>query len=270
MKEFNGQIMLHGKFDTAFTAGTNETILPTETQKNTMYALSKKYPVDPLERWVVLAARDVMSRHAQISAVDMDFSRLPWTRVTVDGRPHNHAFVRGSEGTRFVRARIPRDGAPSIVSGLKGLRVMKTTQSGFEGFAYDPYTTLKPTKDRILATEISYEYAFVEGISLDSTPFSDIAAQVHKMTIERFAGNPEEGIYSPSVQQTIYDIATAVLKKFQVIKSMKFALPNIHFYLVDFKDFKESNLVNNGEVFLTFDGAHGQIEAEVVRPKAKL
>ena len=29
--------------------GTNETILPTETQKNTLYALSKRYPVDPLE-----------------------------------------------------------------------------------------------------------------------------------------------------------------------------------------------------------------------------
>jgi len=55
-----------------------------------------------------------------------------------------------------------------------------------------------------------------------------------------------------------------------VIEKITFRLPNIHYYLVDFKDFK-TDLQNKNEVFLTFDGAHGQIEASIQRPaKAKL
>jgi hypothetical protein len=54
------------------------------------------------------------------------------------------------------------------------------------------------------------------------------------------------------------------------VEKITFRLPNIHYYGVDFKDFK-TDVVNNGEVFLTFDGAHGQIEATIHRaPKAKL
>jgi len=43
---------------------------------------------------------------------------------------------------------------------------------------------------------------------------------------------------------------------------------------VNFDEFKtKATLKNNGEVFLTFDGAHGQIEASIERkrnPAAKL
>lgn len=190
--EFVGQIMLHGPFETAFTNGTNESILPTETQKNTLYALSKKYNVDPLERWVVLAARDVMARHSHVTGVDMDFTRLPWHRLVVDGKQHDHAFIRGADGNRFVRAHIPRNGPVSITSGFRGVRVMKTTQSGFEGYIVDEYTTLKPTRDRVMATEISCEYTFVDGVDIEKTPFSAVAEAVKTMTLERFAGPPEK------------------------------------------------------------------------------
>jgi urate oxidase len=150
--------------------------------------LSKKYPIDPLERWVVLAARDVMTRHSHVTGVDMEFTRLPWHRLTVDGKPHNHAFIRGGDGNRFVRAFIPRTGPVNITAGFRGVRVMKTTQSGFEGYLVDEYTTLKPTKDRVMATEISCEYTFVDGVDIEKTPFTMIAQDVKTMTLERFAG----------------------------------------------------------------------------------
>ena len=90
------------------------------------------------------------------------------------------------------------------------------------------------------------------------------------MTMDIFAGPADTGVYSPSVQQTVHAIGTAVLKRFAQLEAIKFALPNIHFYEVDFDKFRDSNLTNYGEVFFTFDGAHGQIEAEIVRPKARL
>ena len=42
-------ILLEGPFESAFLEGSNKSILPTETQKNTIYALAKMYPVEPIE-----------------------------------------------------------------------------------------------------------------------------------------------------------------------------------------------------------------------------
>lgn len=219
----------------------------------------------------MLAARDLMARHSHVDAVDMDFTRLPWHRIQVEGKDHKHAFIRGADGNRFVRAHIPRHGRPTITGGFKGVRVMKTAQSGFEGFIEDQYTTLKPTRGRVMATEIYCEYQYDDSVNVETAPFTEIAEGIKKMTFEMFAGPADTGVYSASVQQTIHQIGSAVLKRFSTVKSIKFALPNIHFYEVNFNDFRDTGgLTNHGEVFLTFDGAHGQIEAEIVRSKAKL
>lgn len=186
---------------------------------------------------------------------------------------------------------------------------MKTTQSGFEGFIVDEYTTLKPTKDRVMSTKIFCEYHFNHIEDFDKIDFSKIYDAVQQVcillssfslfilttffddndvlifqcTLEHFSGDPVTGVYSPSVQKTIYDTSKEVLKvcvgslefsnffqRYPFLEKITFKLPNIHYYAVNFDDFK-TDLKNNGEVFLTFDGAHGQIEATIQRPtKAKL
>lgn len=41
-----------------------------------------------------------------------------------------------------------------IYSGIKDMKVLKTTQSGFEGFLKDHFTTLQETKDRVFCTSV--------------------------------------------------------------------------------------------------------------------
>jgi urate oxidase len=49
--------------------------------------------------------------------------------------------------------KVPPANIPcTFVAGLKDLQVLKTTQSGYEGYLKDEYTALPETKDRILAT----------------------------------------------------------------------------------------------------------------------
>lgn len=43
-----------GPFEAAFERSDNSNIVPTETQKNTLYVLSKKYDISPLEKWSVV------------------------------------------------------------------------------------------------------------------------------------------------------------------------------------------------------------------------
>lgn len=90
------------------------------------------------------------------------------------------------------------------------------------------------------------------------------------VTLRVFAGPPKTGVYSASVQQTIYDIGVEVLKTVKELKNISFELPNIHYYPINFKEFN-TPLTNNGEVFLTFEGAAGNIRATIERkPAAKL
>lgn len=40
-------------------------------------------------------------------------------------------------------------------AGLEGLRVLKTTQSGYEGYCMDKFTLLPETRERIMATSVT-------------------------------------------------------------------------------------------------------------------
>eukprot|EP01114_Cavostelium_apophysatum_P002371 TRINITY_DN12109_c0_g1_i1.p1 TRINITY_DN12109_c0_g1~~TRINITY_DN12109_c0_g1_i1.p1 ORF type:complete len:346 (-),score=93.51 TRINITY_DN12109_c0_g1_i1:131-1084(-) len=273
--ELKAQILLEGAFDEAFTTGSNKNIVATETQKNTLYVLAKKYPVDPIEEWAINVSKDMMSRYSQIAAVHMEIDEFLWERIKVGGVEHNHAFKKASNGIRFCATKVTRSGNVEVTGGFKELAVMKTTQSGFEGYIKDEYTTLAETNDRILATKIQCGWSFMEsskdasksqkGLPFGSgSRYTDIFNRMQNITFEVFAGNPTTGVYSPSVQQTIYDIGTNALKQFPELERISFVLPNIHYYFVDFNQFK-TPLKNNKEVFFTFDGAAGHIEGSVER-----
>ena len=83
-----------------------------------------------LFRRTVLAAKDILDRHSHIRSVHLHMDRLPWDRVKVQSKEHNHVFIKGASGVRFVTLDYPRGRAPKISSGFKDLQIMKTTQSG--------------------------------------------------------------------------------------------------------------------------------------------
>jgi urate oxidase len=60
-----------------------------------------------------------------------------WKRLTVDGKPHPTSFMRGSGEVQTTAVSRAQAGAFSIHSGLKNLVVMKTADSGFEGYIQD-------------------------------------------------------------------------------------------------------------------------------------
>jgi len=266
--EYTAQIMIESPlFDSAYEQGDNTWVVPTDTQKNTLYVMAKKHPVEPLERWTVLVAKEFLARHTHITSIFIHVDRHPWEHVVVKGKEHNHAFMKGVSGIRFTTTKLGRNGELSLSSGFKDLTIMKTTLSGFYGYIKDEYTNLRETTDRVLATKMECEWEF-RNLNLD-TDFTSIFNAIHQLTIEKFVGDPQTGSYSASVQQTLYDIGSTVLKQNEVIDKITFKLPNIHYFPVNFGDFS-TDLKNNGEVFYTFDGAHGQIEATLERKTAKL
>jgi urate oxidase len=243
-------VQLEGAFHSVYTDADNRSCLPTDTMKNTVYAMARQEPIAHVEVFAVRLADHFASKpgvaRARISAAEAQ-----WDRLTSGGRPHPYAFVlSGAEQWTTVAVR-DEDGL-HIASGLTNLSVMKTADSAFAGFPRDEYTTLAETRDRILATSITAVWKYRQGIR-------DFAArdQIRSALVETFASHKSE-----SVQHTLYAMAQAAIAANGDVTEITLTLPNRHHLLVDLAPF---GLDNPNEIFVATEEPYGLIEATVRR-----
>src|SRR5690606_19212902 len=91
--------------------------------------------------------------------------------------------------------------AESVVSGLADLVVLNSTGSEFHGFARDAYTTLEPTRDRVLATAVTARWRH-RGTDAD---WDDSYRGAREDLLLAFAETR-----SLSLQQTLYQMGRRV------------------------------------------------------------
>src|SRR5258708_38075401 len=143
-------ISLQGDFETAHTIGDNTKVLPTDTMKNTVYALAKDHFNDSPEEFGMYLSDHFLSNNPQVTEVKVELTEFCWSRMVFDGKPHPYSFLNGGSEKHTVCIIQNRHGI-SITTGIKDLLILKTTDSGFENYIRDQYTTLKETAHRILS-----------------------------------------------------------------------------------------------------------------------
>src|SRR5258707_636496 len=153
IKELTFGIRLEGDFESAHTKGDNRKVLPTDTMKNTVYALAKQNAIESLEDFCLRLANHFLSRNSQVSRVGIEASQTLWSRLTIGGKPHPHTFTGSGNEKRTAHVTSTRT-EESLQAGVAGLVVLKTTDSAFENYLKDEYTTLKEDRNRILATVV--------------------------------------------------------------------------------------------------------------------
>ena len=248
IKELTLGIRLEGDFDSAHIQGDNRKVLPTDTMKNTVYALAKEHAIGSPEEFCMLLANHFLSRNPQVARVRVEAAQTLWSRLSVGGQPHAYTFTGSGNEKRTAEITATR-AERSLQAGIAGLVVLKTTESAFENFLKDEYTTLKEDRNRILATAIHAIWLY-RKITVDF----DLNWQgVRQTLLETFAGHDSE-----SLQHTLHAMGEAVLKKFKDVREIHLSLPNKHYNLVDLSPF---HLENPKEIFLPTDEPHGLIEA---------
>ncbi|MFD7877290.1 factor-independent urate hydroxylase [Streptomyces sp. NPDC059766] len=269
VKDLNVSVALSGDLDEAHYSGSNTNVLPTDTAKNTVYAFAKEHGIESAEQFGIHLARHFVTSQEPISQARIRIEEYAWDRIetseAVPGtdagpggadRPR-HSFVRQGQETRL--AQITYDGSSwEVVSGLKDLTVMNSTNSEFWGYVKDKYTTLPEAHDRILATRVAARWRF--GWSDDAVPTPDWEtsyAEVRRHLLQAFAET-----YSFSLQQTLYRMGARIIDNRAEIDEVRFSLPNQHHFLVDLAPF---GLKNDNEVYFAADRPYGLIEATVLR-----
>src|SRR5712671_3030419 len=100
LRELNVDIHLSGDFEAAYVEGDNRLVLPTDTMKNTVYALAGKQPLGEIETFGIRLANHFLSRNDQVSRVRIGISEILWQRIACDGQEHDHAFQRAMHERR--------------------------------------------------------------------------------------------------------------------------------------------------------------------------
>ena len=159
MTDLNVSIALRGDLGASHLVGDNSHVVPTDTQKNTVFAFAKQAPVGEIEDFALRLGRHFVGSFGYITGARVLIDSYGWTRIPVDGQPHPHSFFRTSDEKRTTAVTVQDDKA-WVVSGLRDLIVLKSTGSEFHGYPKDRYTTLPETTDRILATAVTARWRF--------------------------------------------------------------------------------------------------------------
>ncbi|XP_027104714.1 uricase-like isoform X1 [Coffea arabica] len=273
--EWNVSIRLLSDCIPAYVTGDNSNIVATDTMKNTVYVKAKECSERiPVEVFAIKLANHFSTFYHPVTTAIVNIAEKQWERVSVDGQSHKHGFKLGSE-EHTTEVVVKKCGALQVASGIGKLKLLKTTQSGFEGFIRDKYTMLPDTQERLLGTEVtaSWRYAFdsLENIPVQPLYFFNSYTGVKKVLVDTFFGTPKMGVYSPSVQYTLYEMAKAVLGRFHDLSSVDLKMPNIHFLPVNLSSKDNPVIVKfEDDVYLPTDEPHGAIEASLSRIRSKM
>lgn len=252
LKDLTVAVAFEGAFDAVHTAGDNSPVLPTDTMKNTVYALAKQHSLEHIEAFGLALGAHFLEENPHVARVVVEIRERMWERLEVGTQPAPSTFLGSCSETRTASVDYSRERV-SMRSGLDDLLLLKSSGSAFSGFLRDRYTTLADTEDRILATALTASWLYRES----GGNFTRLWGEVRQALLDSFSAHD-----SRSVQHTLYAMGEAVLQLCREVEEIRLTMPNKHHLPVDLSPF---GLPNENDVFVATEAPYGLIEATVIR-----
>jgi urate oxidase len=252
VSQLNVKAMIEGDFSRAYSDADNSTSVSTDTIKNVVNIVARENTSLCTEDFCQVLAKKYLDLYPQVSSVAITAHETKWSRLSFGGKPHPHSFVLDGNGKPTVEVTATRQGS-TLASGIDGFTFMKSTQSGWENYVKDAYTTIKETNDRMCATSMVASWKW----SAKPENYPATNAKILSTMLEVFSMT-----YSKSVQDSLYRMGEAALAAVPEISEISMACPNMHFIPINLSAF---GLDNNNDVLLPTDEPHGQIECTVGR-----
>ena len=229
VSQLNIKAMIEGDFARAYTDGDNSTSVSTDTIKNVVNVIARENTGLCPEQFCQVLAKKYLDSYPQVSSVSITSHETKWSRLSSGGKPHPHSFVLDSNGKPTVELTVTCDGSATLISGVDGFTFMKSTQSGWENYVKDRYTTIPPTADRMCATSMVASWKW----SAKPASYPATNAKILDTLLEVFGTT-----YSYSVQDSLYRMGEAALAAVPEISEISMACPNMHFILMNLSAFE--------------------------------
>ena len=242
---------LRGDLEEVHTLGDNAHCVPTDTQKQTVFAFAQQYGIESPEQFLLELADHFTGEFEWITGGRWAAQEYAWNRIN----DHDHCFVQHKDEVRT--AVVVADGEErTVISGFKDLTVLKSTQSGFTGYPKDKYTVLPETEDRIMSTDVATRWRY----NTTDVDYDAVYENVKKIILTKFTDH-----YSKALQETLYLMGKAVIEAHPEIDEIKFSCPNKHHFVYDLGF---CGLENDKETHWAADRPYGLIEATIQRKGA--
>jgi urate oxidase len=255
LRDLTVDVALEGDFTAAHVDGDNTNIIATDTMKNTVYAFARDRLTGAPEAFGLEIARH-FAGYPQVDRATVTLREHGWARIPLADGSAPDAFTRTGELTRVAVVTATVGGA-TVEAGIEDLTVMKTTKSAFSGFERDRYTTLPETDDRLMATKVTALWGYGETATEPGFDFDGAFERARRTLLTVLAEH-----VSPSVQTSVWLMATAMLEAEPSMDWVRMVLPNLHHWSVNLEPF---GLDNPGVVFTPTTEPHGLIDATVRR-----
>lgn len=252
LRDLTVAIRFEGEYEASYTDGDNSDVLPTDTMKNTVYALAAREKLQAPESFALVLARHFLDRNPRLVRVQIDVTEQGWARIARGDRECADAFVQQGRETRTARVQGHRE-RTMVGAGVADLVILKSAHSAFAGFPRDEYTTLPETRDRLFATSLTATW----GYANPDIDFAPAWRAVRQTLLDVFAEHRSE-----SVQHTLYAMGQAVIDRIEEVTDIRLVMPNKHHLPIDLRPF---GLENRNEIFVPTEEPHGLIEATLVR-----
>ncbi len=255
LRDLTVDVSLEGDFTAAHVDGDNANVIATDTMKNTVYAFARDRLTGAPEAFGLEIARH-FAAYPQVDRCSVALREHGWQRIQLADGQAPDAFTRTGDLTRVAMVAATKVGA-TVEAGIEDLTVMKTTKSAFVGFDRDRFTTLPEAEDRLMATKITALWGYGETAVEAGFDF-DAAFETARTTLLTVLAEH----FSPSVQTSVWIMATAMLEAEPAMDWVRMVLPNLHHWTVDLDRF---GIDNPGIVFVSTTEPHGLIDATVRR-----
>ncbi|GKY96332.1 hypothetical protein MPSEU_000592900 [Mayamaea pseudoterrestris] len=211
----------------SFLTGDNAKIVTSDAQQNLAQMVAQRYSFDSPEEFGMILAQRVLMQYAWLDAIDLQVTETVWDRVWVDGQIHPHGFTK-SPVKHHATVHLERGQGPMVSSSMSHMVLLKSAQSGFEGFHRDEYTLLPETSDRCMSTQLEAIWTYAP-MSFHQVDYCALRKNIQKLLHKGFFGPPStNGIYSPSLQATLYDAACLVLSEEPHLQALSLYASELH------------------------------------------
>lgn len=97
-----------------YLLGDNSDIIATDSQKNTVYVLAKKFGIKSPEDFAILLCNHFLSKYSHVMKVVINVEEILWNRLSYGEKTpetlHNHAFVQTPICSRVTNVTWKRNG----------------------------------------------------------------------------------------------------------------------------------------------------------------
>ena len=256
--DYNVSVALVGDFADVHLTGDNTKCLTTDATKNTVNAYAKEAgdAVRQPESFGIALAKHFVDDVEPGDRGRIKLEAYPWDRLRTNGSPHPHAFAR--RGSYVRTATVTYDDARPlwVVSGVRDLVVLKTTDSEFHAFYEERYTTLQ-ADERPGHGDLGHRPVAAHR---QRHRLGAVLRRVLLDAERTFAGH-----HSLALQQTPLRDGREHHREQPEIAEIRFSLPNKHHFVIDLSPF---GLENKNEVFHADDRPYGYIEGTIRRDDA--